>query len=130
VRLDPAKGSHTMLTNFNAAAVADIDAPASIHFWFVAKNGKRIQQHNDPAAEVRSSQEISLGCLRMRPNSDVEDNLHDHAGTVTAYVAPATYYSERLTTGSTGFGEKFADDIEDDVLRGGPEILEAIGRGG
>jgi dipeptidyl aminopeptidase/acylaminoacyl peptidase len=42
VRVDPAKGSHTMLTNFNAAAAADIDAPAPIHFWFVARDGKRI----------------------------------------------------------------------------------------
>jgi dipeptidyl aminopeptidase/acylaminoacyl peptidase len=30
-------------------------------------------------------------------------------------------------TGSTGFGEKFTDDIEKDVLRGpAEEILEAI----
>jgi dipeptidyl aminopeptidase/acylaminoacyl peptidase len=38
------------------------------------------------------------------------------------YVLLQTNY-----TGSTGFGEKFADDIERDVLRGpAQEILEAV----
>jgi dipeptidyl aminopeptidase/acylaminoacyl peptidase len=127
VRLDPAKGSHTMLTNFNAAAVADIDAPASIHFWFVAKNGKRIHSimtlppRFDPAKKYPLVVSPHGG-----PNSMSKDNFttrwNSYLLTSPGYVLLRTDY-----TGSTGFGEEFADDIEHDVLRGpAQEILEAI----
>ena len=42
-------------------------------------------------------------------------------------TSPGYYLLMTNYTGSTGFGEKFADDIERDVLRGPAlEVLEAI----
>jgi dipeptidyl aminopeptidase/acylaminoacyl peptidase len=127
VRLDVAKGSHTMLTNFNAARLRELDTPDPLQFWFTAKTGKKIHNllylppqfdkgkryplvifpHGGPAA-------MSKDAFSTRWNSYVL--------TSPGYVLLETNY-----TGSTGFGEKFADDIERDVLRGpAEEILEAI----
>jgi len=44
VRIDPVSGAHRLLTNFDADRVASLDWRQAEHFWFTAKNGKRI--HN------------------------------------------------------------------------------------
>jgi dipeptidyl aminopeptidase/acylaminoacyl peptidase len=127
VRVEPAKGSHTMLTNFNAAAVANIDAPASIHFWFVAKNGKRIHSILTLPPNFDATKKYPLVVFpHGGPNSMSKDSFttrwNSYLLTSPGYVLLRTDY-----TGSTGFGEKFADDIEHDVLRGpAQEILEAV----
>ena len=127
VRLDPAKGSHTMLTNFNAAAVADIDAPAPVHFWFVAKNGKRIHSILDLPPKFDPAKKYPLVVFpHGGPNSMSKNGFttrwNSYLLTSPGYVLLRTDY-----TGSTGFGEAFANDIERDVLRGpAQEILEAI----
>ena len=127
VRVDPAKGSHSMLTNFNAAAVADIDAPAPIHFWFVARNGKRIHSIMDLPPKFDPGKKYPLVVFpHGGPNSMSKDSFstrwNSYLLTSPGYVLLRTDY-----TGSTGFGETFANDIERDVLRGpAQEILEAI----
>lgn len=127
VRVDPAKGSHTMLTDFNVAAVADIDARAPIHFWFVAKNGKRIHSimtlppKFDPAKKYPLVVSPHGGPAAMSKDS-FTTRWNSYLLTSPGYVLLRTDY-----TGSTGFGEAFANDIERDVLRGpAQEILEAI----
>lgn len=127
VRLNVQAGSHTMLTNFNAARLAEIDAPDAVHFWFTAKNGRRI--HNLmvlPAGFDGSKKYPVVVFPHGGPNSMSKDAFsarwNSHFLAAPGYVLLQTNY-----TGSTGFGEKFADDIERDVLRGpGREILEAI----
>lgn len=127
VRVDAAAGTHRLLTNFNTARVAQIEAPEPVHFWFTAKNGKRI--HNlmilPPFFDKEKRYPIVV-FPHGGPNSMSKDAFstrwNNHLLASPGYVVLETNY-----TGSTGFGEQFADDIERDVLRGpAAEILEAI----
>ncbi|HEY3839013.1 MAG TPA: S9 family peptidase [Bryobacteraceae bacterium] len=127
VRVNVASGSHTLLTNFNAEKVAQLDTPPPVHFWFTAKNGKHI--HNimflPPKFDAGKRYPILI-FPHGGPNSMSTDAFstrwNNYLLASPGYVVLETNY-----TGSTGFGEKFADDIEKDVLRGpANEILEAI----
>jgi dipeptidyl aminopeptidase/acylaminoacyl peptidase len=128
VRLNTESGSHSAITSFNAAKVAEIDAPPPIHFWFSAKNGKRIYSIMFLPPKFSEKEKYPLLIFpHGGPNSMSKDAFssrwNSYLLTSPGYVLLSTNY-----TGSTGFGEKFADDIEKDVLRGpAQEILEAIG---
>jgi dipeptidyl aminopeptidase/acylaminoacyl peptidase len=125
VRVDAAAGGHTLLTDANRAVLDALDLPKPEHFWFTAKNGKRI--HNViyfPPALDRSKKYPLLVMPHGGPNAMDSDNFstrwNAHLLTSPGYVLVQTNY-----TGSTGFGEKFAGDIERDVLRGPAlEVLE------
>jgi dipeptidyl aminopeptidase/acylaminoacyl peptidase len=125
VRADSSAGTHTLLTDANRAVLDALDMPKPEHFWFTARNGKRI--HNViyfPPALDRSKKYPLLVMPHGGPNAMDSDNFsvrwNAHLLTAPGYVLVQTNY-----TGSTGFGEKFADDIERDVLRGPAlEILE------
>ncbi len=127
VRLDTAAGSHKRLTDFNGARVAQLDLPAPVHFWFTAKNGKRIHNlmflppHFDAGAKYPL-----LIFPHGGPNSMSKEAFSTRWNSFFL-ASPGYVVLETNYTGSTGFGEKFADDIERDVLRGpAEEILEAI----
>lgn len=119
-----AKG-HTLLTSFNAAKLASLDMPRPEHFWFKAKNGKRIHSVYFPPPSLDRNQKYPLLVFpHGGPNSMSGDTFstrwNAHLLTSPGYGLLMTNY-----TGSTGFGEKFADDIERDVLRGpAREVLE------
>jgi dipeptidyl aminopeptidase/acylaminoacyl peptidase len=125
VRVEPTAGTHALLTDANRAVLDALDLPKPEHFWFTAKNGKRI--HNMiyfPPALDRSRKYPLLVMPHGGPNAMDSDNFstrwNAHLLTSPGYVLVLTNY-----TGSTGFGEKFADDIERDVLRGPAlEVLE------
>jgi dipeptidyl aminopeptidase/acylaminoacyl peptidase len=127
VRLDLAAGSHAMVTNFNAEKVSQIDAPAPIHFWFTAKNGKRIHNVIFLPPQFDQNKRYPLVIFpHGGPNAMSKDAFsarwNNYLLTSPGYVLLETNY-----TGSTGFGEKFADDVERDVLRGpAQEIQEGI----
>lgn len=127
VKLNPANGSHTMLTNFNQARLEELDLPEPVHFWFTARNGKRIHSVlNLPPAFDKSKKYPLVVFPHGGPNGMSKDAFstrwNSQLLTSPGYVLLQTNY-----TGSTGFGEKFADDVERDVLRGpANEILEAI----
>ncbi len=115
------------LTNLNLDAVRELDAPEPVHFWFTAKNGRRI--HNllvlPPGHDPAKKYPIVI-FPHGGPNSMSKDAFstrwNNHLLAAPGYFVLQTNY-----TGSTGFGEKFADEIERDVLRGpAEEILEAI----
>ena len=118
---------HVLLTNFNAERLSAIDASDALHFWFTAKTGKRI--HNLMVLPPNFDKEKKYPLVIFPhggPNSMSTDAFsqrwNNHLLASPGYVVLETNY-----TGSTGFGEKFADDIERDVLRGpAQEILEAI----
>ncbi len=118
---------HTLLTNFNAAKLAHLDMPKPEHFWFTAKNGKKIHSILVPPPALDKAKKYPILVFpHGGPNSMSADAFSTrwnyHLLTSPGYALLMTNY-----TGSTGFGEKFADDIERDVLRGpAREILEAV----
>jgi dipeptidyl aminopeptidase/acylaminoacyl peptidase len=125
VRVDAAAGTHTLLTDSNRTVLDALDLPAPEHFWFTAKNGKRIHSviYFPPGLD-RSKKYPLIVMPHGGPNAMDGDAFsvrwNAHLLTSPGYVLLQTNY-----TGSTGFGEKFADDIERDVLRGPAlEILE------
>ncbi len=126
VRIDPAAGQHRLLTDFNAERVARIDWQAPRHFWFTAKNGKRIHSLLVLPPQFDPSKKYPLIVFpHGGPNNMSKDQFflrwNYHLLTSPGYVLLMTNY-----TGSTGFGEEFAEAINRDVLRGpGQEILEA-----
>lgn len=127
VRFDPAKKSYTALTSFNKERLAQLRLPNPEHFWFTAKNGKKIHSIIVPPPFVEPGKKYPIVAFpHGGPNSMSDDSFstrwNSHLLTAPGYYLIMTNY-----TGSTGFGEKFADDIERDVLRGPAiETLEAI----
>ena len=127
VRLDPATNSYTALTSFNKDRLAQLDLPSPEHFWFTAKNGKKIHSIivSPPVVETGRRYPVIVfphgGPNAMSADGfSVRWNLH-------LLSSPGYYLILTNYTGSTGFGEKFADDIERDVLRGPAlETLEAL----
>lgn len=121
-----AKG-HTLLTNFNAAKLATLDMPKPEHFRFTAKNGKKIHSVLVPPPALDRTKKYPLLVFpHGGPNAMSADAFttrwNYHLLTSPGYALLMTNY-----TGSTGFGEKFADDIERDVLRGpAREIIEGV----
>jgi dipeptidyl aminopeptidase/acylaminoacyl peptidase len=127
VRLDPSTGRVTALTSFNKERLAQLRLPKPEHFWFTAKNGKRIHSVIVPPPIVEPGRKYPLVVFpHGGPNSMSADSFtlrwNYHLLTSPGYYLLMTNY-----TGSTGFGERFTDDIERDVLRGPAlETLEAI----
>jgi len=116
-----------LLTDFNRELLAQLDMPKPEHFFFTARNGKRIHSVIFfPPALDRTKKYPLVIFPHGGPNSMSGDAFstrwNAHLLTSPGYVLLETNY-----TGSTGFGEKFADDIERDLLRGpAQELLEAI----
>jgi dipeptidyl aminopeptidase/acylaminoacyl peptidase len=124
-RLDLSSKTQQPLTTFNAEQVARIDWQPLRHFWFTSKAGKRI--HNmialPPNFDERKKYPL-LVLMHGGPHSMWRDNwglrwnyfLLARPG----YVVLLTNYS-----GSTGFGEAFAQSIQGDPFKGpGNEINE------
>ncbi len=124
-RLDLTSKTQQPLTSFNAEQVAKIDWLPLRHFWFTSKAGKRI--HNmialPPNFDERKKYPL-LVLMHGGPHSMWRDNwglrwnyyLLGRPG----YVVLLTNYS-----GSTGFGETFAQSIQGDPFKGpGNEINE------
>ena len=117
-RLDLNSKTQQSLTAFNADQVAKIDWQPVRHFWFTSKAGKRI--HNmialPPNFDERKKYPL-LVLMHGGPHSMWRDNwglrwnyfLLARPG----YVVLMTNYS-----GSTGFGETFAQSIQGDPFKG------------
>jgi len=126
VRIDVAKGGHVALTRFNEDKAASLDLDPPRHFWFTSSQGRRI--HNmlvvppgfDPLKKYPLFVVIHGGPHTMwRDQWVMRWNYHLLAK--PGYVVLLTNYS-----GSTGFGEAFAQTIQNDPLRSaGAEINEA-----
>ncbi|PYS46633.1 MAG: prolyl oligopeptidase [Acidobacteria bacterium] len=125
-RLDLKTKTQQPLTDFNAGAVARIDWQPVRHFWFTSKAGKRI--HNMialPPAFDENKKYPLLVVMHGGPYSMWRDNWglrwNYYMLARLGYIVLLTNYS-----GSTGFGEKFAQGIQGDPLAGpGSEINEA-----
>lgn len=126
VRVDPGAGKHQPLTFFSEERASRIDWLPPRHFWFTASTGRQI--HNMivlPPAFDESKKYPLVVFMHGGPHNMWKDqfflrwNFHYLAS--PGYVVLMTNY-----TGSSGFGEEFADAINRDALRGpATEINEA-----
>ena len=127
VRIDPAGKAHANLTSVNTALAAGIDWAPPQHFWFTSAGGRQI--HNmivlppnfDPAKKYPLLVFIHGGAASNNPDQ-IGLRWNYHLLTAPGYVMLLTDY-----TGSTGFGEKFAQQIKLDPLKTpGLEINQAV----
>lgn len=127
VRIDPTAGKHRLLTDVNDGRIAAIDWQPPRHFWFTATNGKRVHSLLVLPPKFDPSKKYPLVLFpHGGPHNMSKDQFfirwNYHLLTSPGYVLLMTNY-----TGSTGFGEEFAEAINRDVLRGpAQEILEAV----
>jgi dipeptidyl aminopeptidase/acylaminoacyl peptidase len=125
-RLDLKSKTQQPLTSFNAEQVAKIDWQPLRHFWFTSKAGKAI--HNMIALPPNFDEHKKYPLFVVMhggPNSMWRDNWglrwNYFMLSRPGYVVLLTNYS-----GSTGFGEEFAQSIQGDPFKGpGNEINEA-----
>ncbi|MBX7108244.1 MAG: S9 family peptidase [Chitinophagales bacterium] len=118
-----ADGSHTMLTEMNKAKLAQLDLPAVETVWYTGKKGQQIRSllvrpaGFDPAKKYPLFVVIHGGPAgSWKENWGYRWNYHLLAS--PGYVLLLTDY-----TGSTGYGEKFGQDIQYDPFKGpGEEI--------
>ena len=126
VRVDPQSGEHKFLTSFTKSATEAIDWQPPREFWFTAKNGKRIHSFLVlPPAFDEAKKYPLLVFMHGGPHQPWKDQWflrwNYHLLASPGYAVLMTNY-----TGSPGYGEKFAADINRDVLRGpASEINEA-----
>jgi len=126
VRIDPTAKAHTNLSKVNVEIAQGIDWLTPTHFWFTSKRGKKI--HNmivmPPAFDETKKYPMFVvihgGAANMW-RDEISLRWNYHLLTKPGYVVLLTNYS-----GSTGFGENFAQDIQGDPLKGpGEELNEA-----
>ncbi|MFM7798943.1 MAG: alpha/beta hydrolase family protein, partial [Planctomycetota bacterium] len=126
VRIDPARRGHEALTAFNIERVGPLDLAPVKHFWFTSRQGRRI--HNmlvlPPGFDATKKYPLFV-VIHGGPHTMFRDQWvlrwNYHLLASPGYVVLLTNYS-----GSTGFGEAFAQTIQGDPLRSaGDEIDEA-----
>lgn len=125
VRLDTSAKSHQVLTRFNAERAAAIDWQQLQHFWFTGKRGQKIHSMFALPPNFDENRKYPLFVLMhggphtmWRDQFFVRWNYHLLAR--PGYVVLLTNY-----TGSTGFGESFAQGIQGDPLAGPAEEINA-----
>jgi dipeptidyl aminopeptidase/acylaminoacyl peptidase len=127
VRIDTAARRHINLTHFDTAVAASIDWQPPQHFVFTSAKGRSI--HNmivlppgfDPAKKYPLVTLIHGGAASNNPDQ-IGLRWNYHLLAEPGYVMLLTDY-----TGSTGFGEKFAQAIKLDPLRTpGEELNQAV----
>lgn len=118
VRIDPVTKSIRNITEFNVEQAANIDWQPPRHFWFTNKDGLRIHNMIVLPANFDAAKKYPLfvlmhgGAANMwRDQISLRWNYHLLAR--PGYVMVMTNYR-----GSTGFGEKLAQAIQGDPLRG------------
>ncbi len=126
MRIEPNSKQQVLLTTFNREKTAGIDWQPLEQFWFNSKDGQQI--HNLlalPSGFDRSKKYPLLVLIHGGPHGMWRDQFflrwNYHLLAQPGYVVLMTNY-----TGSTGFSEKFAQDIQFDPFgRCGREINEA-----
>jgi len=126
VRINGAAQSSSFLSTFNDAALAMLDLPQPESFWFTSTRGKKIRSTLIRPAGFDASKKYPLFVvMHGGPAGAWKDNWgyrwNYHLLAAPGYVLVLTDY-----TGSTGYGEKFGQDIKLDPLKGpADEINEA-----
>jgi dipeptidyl aminopeptidase/acylaminoacyl peptidase len=126
VRVDPATRGRKRLSSFNVDNAAALDWQPPRHFFFTSSRGKQIHSMLVlPAGFDLNKKYPLLVLMHGGPHSMWRDEItlrwNYHLLARPGYVVLLTNY-----TGSTGFGEKFAQEILGDPLKGpAQEINEA-----
>jgi dipeptidyl aminopeptidase/acylaminoacyl peptidase len=126
VRFDPATKQHRNLTNFNQDRLPVLDWQPLREFTFTSKRGKPIHNFVALPPNFDENKKYPLFVvIHGGPASMWRDQFvlrwNYHLLGAPGYVVLLTNY-----TGSTGFGEKFAQEIQGDPLLGpGEELNEA-----
>jgi len=127
VRIDPKAHRHANLTHFNTATAATIDWQPPEHFSFTSAKGRII--HNmivlppafDPGKRYPLVTLIHGGAASSHPDQ-IGLRWNYHLLGAPGYLILLTDY-----TGSTGYGEKFAQAIKLDPLKTpGDELNQAV----
>ena len=114
------------LTSFNDAALASLDLPTPEILWFTSSRGKKIKSLLVKPAGFDPLKKYPLFVvMHGGPAGAWKDNWgyrwNYHLLAAPGYIVLLTDY-----TGSTGYGEKFSQDIQFDPLKGpADEINEA-----
>ena len=126
VRIDPEGKTHRALTSFNAAQVARIDWQPLRHFKFTSKRGQTIHSMIalPPGFDEKKKYPL-FNLIHGGPHTMWRDQFFTrwnyHLLARPGYIVLLTDY-----TGSTGYGEKFAQGNKGDPLKGpGEELNEA-----
>ena len=118
VRIDPKAGRHTPLTEFAVERAAQIDWQPLKHFWLTTKAGNKVHSlvALPPNFDERKKYPL-LVLIHGGPHSMWRDQFflrwNYHLLAQPGYVVLMTDY-----TGSTGYGEKFAQAIQGDPFIG------------
>ncbi|MDQ5844723.1 MAG: S9 family peptidase [Acidobacteriota bacterium] len=118
VRIDPKAGRHTRLTDINVDRAAQIDWHPLKDFWFTTKAGNKVHSlvALPPNFDERKKYPL-LVLIHGGPHSMWRDQFflrwNYHLLAQPGYVVLLTDY-----TGSTGYGEKFAQAIQGDPFIG------------
>jgi dipeptidyl aminopeptidase/acylaminoacyl peptidase len=127
VRIDATTGQRTLLSHFNTERASRIDWQPVREFWFRSSRGKQI--HNmlvvPPGFDSTRTYPLFV-VIHGGPASMWIDQFvlrwNYHLLGSPGYVVLLTDY-----TGSTGYGERFAQEIQGDPLMGpGQELNEAV----
>jgi dipeptidyl aminopeptidase/acylaminoacyl peptidase len=118
VRIDLGTKEHKNVTSFNVAKAAEIDWQPPQHFWFTSSRGAKIHNFivlppNFDAAKKYPLLVLMHGGAANMWQDAISLRWNYHLLAKPGYVLLMTNY-----TGSTGFGEKFGQDIQGDPLRG------------
>lgn len=121
--IDPADGTFSLITGFARQRAAQLNLPPAEHFWFDSARGKRIHSMLiRPANFDPGKQYPLLVLMHGGPHGMWRDmwvlRWNYHLLAEPGYVVLLTNYS-----GSTGFGEAFAQSIQGDPLRGPAEEI-------
>jgi dipeptidyl aminopeptidase/acylaminoacyl peptidase len=127
VRIDLKQRSHVNLTHVDTVAAAAIDWRPPLHFYFTSAKGRNIHSMIvlppafDPAKKYPLLVLIHGGAASNNPDQ-IGLRWNYHLLAAPGYVILMTDY-----TGSTSFGEKFAQAIKLDPLKTpGDEINQAV----
>jgi dipeptidyl aminopeptidase/acylaminoacyl peptidase len=124
VRIDPTAKSHVNLTDIDTAAAAAIDWSPPQHFTFTSKKGRQIHSmlvippNFDPAKKYPLMVLIHGGPASTNPDQ-IGLRWNYHLLAAPGYVVLMTDY-----TGSTSYGETFAQAIKLDPLKGPAEEID------
>jgi len=127
VRIDPATGRHLNLTEVDTAAAEAIDWQPPQHFYFTSARGRSIHSMlvTPPAFDQAKKYPLLL-LIHGGPAAHDSDQIglrwNHHLLGAPGYVVLTVDY-----TGSTSFGEKFAQEIKLDPLKTpGDEVNQAV----
>ena len=126
VKIDPAAKRHSNLSSFNTERIAQLDLAPLRHHWFTSKRGKKIHSLIVLPPNFDENKKYPLfNFLHGGPHTMTRDQFflrwNYHLLASPGYVVLMTDY-----TGSTGYGEKFSQEIQGDPLKGpGEELNEA-----